>query len=118
MERYIRTKDGKVYDTEKYAYTWTTPKGIGLGISATENILIPKSLIERQADNLEELCDCFVCVGSWHCVWDKETHKGITLDGIKLSYSLANFEIYGAIWTDKGLIYKAKINEKGEFEIL
>ena len=26
--------------------------------------------------------------------------------------------IYGAIWTDKGLIYVAKMNEKGELELL
>ena len=27
---------------------------------------------------------------------------------------LEEYEIYGAIWTDKGLIYVAKMNEKGE----
>ena len=26
--------------------------------------------------------------------------------------------IYGAIWTDKGLIYVAKMNEEGELELL
>ena len=26
--------------------------------------------------------------------------------------------IYGAIWTDKGLIYVAKMNDKGELELL
>lgn len=28
-----------------------------------------------------------------------------------------NNTIYGAIWTDKGLIYVAKMNEKGELEL-
>lgn len=27
-------------------------------------------------------------------------------------------EVYGAIWTDKGLIYVAKMNNKGELELL
>lgn len=27
-------------------------------------------------------------------------------------------EVYGAIWTDKGLIYVAKMNDKGELELL
>jgi hypothetical protein len=27
-------------------------------------------------------------------------------------------KLYGAIWTDKGLIYVAKMNEKGELELL
>ena len=31
---------------------------------------------------------------------------------------LEKFEIYGAIWTDKGLIYVAKMNDKGELELL
>ena len=26
--------------------------------------------------------------------------------------------VYGAIWTDKGLIYVAKMNNKGEFKLL
>ena len=26
--------------------------------------------------------------------------------------------VYGAIWTDKGLIYVAKMNDKGELELL
>ena len=26
--------------------------------------------------------------------------------------------VYGAIWTDKGLVYVIKMNEKGEFELL
>lgn len=27
-------------------------------------------------------------------------------------------ELYGAIWTNKGLIYVAKMNDKGELELL
>ena len=27
-------------------------------------------------------------------------------------------DLFGAIWTDKGLIYVAKMNEKGELELL
>lgn len=33
-------------------------------------------------------------------------------------YLNQDYEIYGAIWTDKGLIYVAKMNEKGELELL
>jgi len=29
-----------------------------------------------------------------------------------------DWTIYGAIWTDKGLIYVAKMNDKGEFELI
>ena len=36
-------------------------------------------------------------------------------DDLKLKYHVVT---YGAIWTDKGLIYVAKMNKKGEFELL
>ena len=114
MKRYIRTKDGT------YGWIMTEEKRKALincarGDYGFGRFDIP---VDRETDTIGELCDCFVCVGSWHCVWDKETHKGITLDGIKLSYSLDNFEIYGAIWTGKGLIYKTKLNSKGDLELL
>ena len=34
------------------------------------------------------------------------------------SYGDKKIQIYGAIWTDKGLIYVAKMNKKGELELL
>ena len=55
-----------------------------------------------------------------------ETHKyheTLLADLVDLK-NLTNYwakgwtEIYGAIWTDKGLIYVAKMNDKGELELL
>ena len=70
------------------------------------------------ASTIEELCDCFVVIRKKHTIWDKQHCLGLTFEQVKQSYSAYDFEIYGAIWTDKGLIYVAKMNEKGELELI
>ena len=64
------------------------------------------------ADTIEELCDEFVIVGTnWQQIIDLESAR----------YNLKRpkeLKVYGAIWTDKGLNYVAKMNDKGEFELL
>ena len=80
--------------------------------------------IVKSADTIEELCDelvvhnpsndgdfypkHFVYQNKWETMLkpmsDYQKSKGI--------------EIFGAIWTDKGLIYVAKMNSKGDLELL
>ena len=87
----------------------------------------------KQSDSIEELCDGFVVISEEydepHYVkklidtnaldfrnnW-KPYGKGKVLD--QTCQKLIDAIIYGAIWTDKGLIYVAKMNEKGELELL
>lgn len=72
--------------------------------------------IIKQADTIEELCDEFVCV-----TYDDDLPLLDTFDKIMLyatAYPDNVKSIYGAIWTEKGLIYIAKMNNKGEFELL
>lgn len=102
--KYIRTKDG-----------------IHKHIENSENDLWFKKYVIKQADTIEELCDEFVVI------IDKEPNGYLIFN-----QCMNNFEkvisihkntknentIYGAIWTDKGLIYVAKMNEKGELELL
>ena len=109
--KYIRTKDGKIYKIVDDFGTWTSNlisreivekalsgnewfKGLGLNIIA-------------QADTIEELCDEFV--------YNKQIFKTLKE---ALDYAPIGSEIYGAIWTDKGLIYVAKMNEKGKLKLL
>ena len=69
---------------------------------------IKKDYIEKQADTIEELCDEFIgIVGNMH--------RQLTGTNIR---SWNDHTVYGAIWTDKGLIYVAKMNDKGELELL
>ena len=80
------------------------------------------SEVINQADTIEELCDEFVSnnkllepkyvytnetlIQSWRNRFEDE----LVVKG--------NKDIKGAIWTDKGLIYVAKMNNKGELELL
>ena len=114
--KYIRTKDDRIiaipnnsklvlYDSEKLVID-TTKKG---------SVCI-YGIVEKKADTIEELCDEFVVISEDN---KHDIYKSITI-GLKTlvvnkAYLIA---LYGAIWTDKGLIYVAKMNKKGKFELL
>ena len=68
-----------------------------------------KTSILKQADTVEELCDCFS--------YDVETTRDYL---VARSWKLNSLEreIYGCIKTNKGLIYVAKMNDKGELELI
>ena len=71
----------------------------------------------RTKDTIEELCDAYVFVS-----YSKETHyiyeMRINLNNKFKQHLLENGYVYGAIWTDKGLIYVAKMNENGALELI
>ena len=98
---YIRTKDGRILDFDKLNEVSK------LSIDMAEEPI-------RESENLEELCDRFVVI-------DKETKEVMNIVSF-LAYaklwSSCKYNIYGSIWTDKGLIYVAKMNDKGELELL
>ena len=105
---YIRTKDGRILDFDKLNEVSK------LSIDMAEEPI-------RESENIEDLCDEFV-------VFDKEQPNGKLLyyKGFEnLKKEFIDFEkdkekvvVYGGIWTDKGLIYVAKMNDKGEFELI
>ena len=111
--KYIRTKDGIVgicthEDNKNVRIKYHDNLGNHCPLFSKEEIL-------KQADTIEELCDEFIGIYK-----DEEE-----IDDKEISYFLENLsrenyfkEIYGAIWTDKGLIYVAKMNDKGELELL
>ena len=110
---YIRTKDG-VYEVEKEECGFYCCKGLEMAIAPYDEEVI------KQSENLEELCDLFI---------DEETktifhkHNGYVINWkTNMVYSLKALSescrsVKGAIYTDKGLIYVAKINDKGELEL-
>jgi len=123
--RFIRTKDGIIFEgpiDESGRYKVTNLGNWKEIIPAFEFLEIVK-----QADTIEELCDelVFVYPRNYydnHCeVWHLY-HKCSLKEEIKIAEDAfrENSEeaIYGAIWTDKGLIYVAKMNEEGELELL
>ena len=101
------------------------------GTIKTQYDTIRPQFVVKRADTIEELCDEFVLyymdlneqsdkdtfypyAQYERCgnVWQKDK-KNIIEKTIKGHHTL-----YGAIWTDKGLIYVAKMNDKGELELL
>ena len=102
--KYIRVKDRickvnyKYFSREKPRY-----KCVDLLYAYEEDEILKK------ADTIEELCDNFV--GTFKSGLLKRISKNMWL--------LKDCEIiYGAIWTDKGLIFVAKMNDEGELELL
>ena len=101
--KYIRTKDGRIVDTTKYPEhpaSW--------GVQASDYALTIK-----QADTIEELCDEFVGI-------DKTCENGHQFLRA-IPYKCANFwngGVYGAIWTEWGLKFVAKMNENGDLELI
>ena len=96
--RYIRTKDN--------IYEISMAKEYGID-----------DLALKTADTIEELCDEFV-YKNYFSFQDKPMLYPDEWDYKELLKTEPNVIVYGAIWTDKGLIYVAKMNEKGELEIL
>ena len=104
--KYIRTKDGTIIDVT------------GKKIVGSYHDMKPDEICinceYREADNIEELCDDAVFFGD-----DGKPHYK-SKEGI-IWYIGASFyveTIRFGIFTDKGLIYVAKMNEKGDFELL
>ena len=93
--KYIRTKDGKVKKSKDF-----TADELWNCENETDNIL-------KQADTIEELCDEFIGVVG-------NMHRQLTGTNIR-SW---NDTVYGAIWTEWGLKYIAKMNSKGKLELL
>ena len=146
--KYIRTKDGRIIDIEAFinkekenpyysdyefeeikndddtcVIKWTA---IGTELNTIKEQVFKKcnfgatidSPFIAQADTIEELCDEFVFVDEF---FKREHRVAYSLENALARCKYHDVDITtlrGAIWTDKGLIYVAKMNEKGELELL
>lgn len=113
---YIRTKDGKIYDIKKLRLRYAFDNFYFPPKEDYERVI--QSTIVKEADTIEELCDEFVVIkGDCKCLY-KQNDIFDCQDKNAVNDLIKNNEIYGAIWTCKGLIYVAKMNEKGELELI
>lgn len=127
--KYIRTQDGRIIkifdgdiDNEICGIKFDT-MGFRLQITMQFNCIVKEDIV-KIADTIEDLCDEFVLDhplfgDSCKCLYHSfEKAK----NGIKKrsdnAHNLYDFNIYGAIWTELGLKYVAKMNDKGELELL
>lgn len=114
---YIRTKDG-VYELKE--------KGIGQTPTSIQISIITGEY--SQADTIEELCDEFIIVLETadgqkiysinYNLCEALKDKDLIIKVVREKDLKYDFNIYGAIWTDKGLIYVAKMKDKGELELI
>ena len=75
----------------------------------------------KVADTIEELCDEVCCdneVQPLVNIYVHETKEQMIKNTIEYLFNKNKKDVYGAIWTNKGLIYVAKMNDKGELELL
>ena len=93
--KYIRTKDGIIV-CENMPFSGERQR----------NYIIEGDV----ADTIEELCDEFV--------YQTSKSKRYIETYLSRNNGVEIINVYGAIWTDKGLIYVAKMNESGCLELL
>jgi len=109
--KYVRTKD-KIIKVDETGYIKEIDVcGNKCLFLFNKNYLYGREVI-KQADTIEELCDKFIDEELHYIIKNKEIIKDIPNNP-----ELKNHKIYGAIWTDTGLIYVAKMNSKGELEL-
>lgn len=112
--KYIRTKNG-IYNTEN------SKRISNVKACLIDNVIIYDNEVTSQADTIKELLSRFVLKGTDIILLNKE-HTQYRFEGSNEWFDITDTElrmgIYGAIWTDKGLIYVAKLNDKKEFELL
>lgn len=118
--RYFRTEDGiyPIISNLPEIPKRYKPTGEYTG-SHFEDNLPPEKF--KQADTIEELKDFYIV----DCPRDRKMNRAFTIKQEALHYSQdclkpqdIEHTIYAAIWTDKGLIYVAKMNEKGTLELI
>lgn len=117
--KYIRTKDGifeRKFPNKEQQISFDH-KTIEPAYYTVKYDWIAKKDVIKQSDTIEELCDEFVFeMGLEHTICQ------LTFEQVRdniLNCELESMStLYGAIWTDKGLIYFARMNDKGELELL
>ena len=114
---FIRTEE-EIYDTERTHDLEIKDNELYQTIAWLDRNPFLLGTIVKQAETIEELCDEFVEESTPLMKPSiRKYNKKLFINNIK-DLSKYAYKIYGAIWTPKGLIFVAKMNEKGEFELI
>lgn len=109
--KYIRTKDGKIIkesDIPEYYGGLVSSVGLDLDYEESDDIedLFDEIRVKYENDKIPKKV-------FFNMVW---YYKGIKAGKIKTD--IEPFECYGAIWTNWGLKYVAKLNKKGRWSLI
>ena len=137
---YIRTKDGRIAEVkENMAIKRCSENVLRLVYKDNRSICVLSGNddITKEAHTIEELCDEFVYIkdgiASQYLTIDFKFKRDdefcalknrLTANGIaEISKGISKYELQvgelkGAIWTDKGLIYVAKMDSDGKLELI
>lgn len=72
----------------------------------------------KRSNSIEELCDQFVFIDNFYLHEHRVCHSFENAIALSKKHNVDIKTFRGAIWTDKGLTYVAKMNDKGELELL
>lgn len=119
MKQYVRITSGhilKIKNKQKRLNgeydTWYCGRNSSILYDFNHDVIV------KEADTIEELCDEIVIVENGSHSIPAYIEEAINRFMEDCEFGNNNIQIYGAIWTDKGLIYVAKMNDKGELELI
>lgn len=104
MIYYVRTIDDKVHICEQDS------DGIYYYQHGVKYIDIPQDQIVKVTDNLKDMCDDFICWENDNFFW-LASRENVDFEHLPYTYCK---NVFGFIATKKGLIYIAKLDEKGK----
>lgn len=111
---YIRTKN-RIYKVESETYD---KQGYYIGdYDVTSNVILKEQVVD-QSENLFELIDEFVVIRD-----STKINQLVRTDDINYLKEMMRedkriVEVKGAIWSDFGLKYVAKLDDKGNLELI
>ena len=114
---YIKTKKNLIYKVANIYHDYRDRPLYEIQ-NGLNYLMLDSDEIRETAETIEELCDEFVILPLDQN--KRPLHHFLRTPIIDdISHFINDSHIiYGAIWTDKGLTYVAKMNEKGELELL
>lgn len=126
MKRYIRTNDNRIIDLERYkklTFPSTDLERMFWQSAAKNPTKHQNGIAKRtykEADTIKELCDAFIIndSGKYFLINAHEFDNIVENNAVNWRDYLATKGIYGAIWTNKGLIFVARINMNKELELI
>ena len=127
MKKYVRTKDNIYEIVNDYGSSCAVKSRGKRGKTAIDGFTIKYGLsYAPRADAIEDLCDYAVAVldkvekpiiediGFGGYTDKKEDFNDLFENDFNEEIKNGTGKLYGAIWTDKGLIYVANMNEDGK----
>jgi hypothetical protein len=132
MSKYVRLKDGTIcdgIDNYKIDEDGNYCEIVSRWGKNEEVIMIPKEVVEKESDNLEDLFDAVITFSEKYnnrsvvfrddYYQDYEFYEYLSKEKDNVLKEIDNdIKIFASIWVDGDLIKVAKLNEDGKWELI